>query len=274
MLGFRLSSSATENDDPGTWSTSAWPRRLLTLILGLSLITAFALAVPSTAQARPLYSCGNATGGTHCYAVAYSAASNFYNAQGSTAKITVVQMQCSQCGGNPGTTSGFISNEIWVFDGNNHWIELGYRARADALNSWEEYFWADKRPVDCSGCINNHTMGNVPSGDYNQYATFTIKRTGSTSFHVTLSSPNASKSGDSTNNTMTVQILEMGQELAGNAGASAPYAHYIYRYYWNSSGTSTAIGTNYQFVMQPPSGPPYWNQISGTTVGDFETHCC
>ena len=191
MPRFRLSSLVSEENSFVTSSTSACPRRLLTLFLGLSLTTVFALALASTAHARPLYSCGNATSGTHCYALAYSGASNFYNAQGSTAKITVAQMQCSQCGGNPGTTLGFISNEIWVFDGSSHWIELGYRSRADALHSWEEYFWADKRPVDCSGCINNHTMGNVPSGDYNQYATFTIKRTGSTSFHVTLSSPRA-----------------------------------------------------------------------------------
>lgn len=271
MLGFRVFISTPKHSGIGFWHTLAWPRRLLTLLLGLTLISIFTLTGLSIAEARPLYSCGNASSGTHCYALAYSGASGFYNAQGSTAKITVVQMQCSQCGGNPGTTTGFISNEIWVFDGSSNWIELGYRTRADTLHSWEEYFWADKRPVDCSGCINNHTMGNVPSGDYSQYATLTIKRTGSTSFHVTLSSPNASKSGDSTSNTMTVQIVEMGQELAGNAGASAPYARYIYRYYWNSSGVSTAIGQSYTPTY---SNPPWWNQITGTTVGDFETHCC
>jgi hypothetical protein len=100
---------------------------------------------------------------------------------------------------------------------------------------------------------------------------FTIKRSGSSSFHVTISSPNASKTGDSTNNTMTVSGVNMGQELAGNAGASAPYAHYIYRSYWNSSGVSKGVGTQYSPV---DGAPPYWQQIPGTTVGDFETSCC
>lgn len=276
MPGFRLSSSATENDDPGTWSTSAWPRRLLTLILGLSLITAFTLAVPSTTQARPLgYSCGNANTRPHCYAQTNSqwpTFSEFAYAQGATVKILVVSMQCSQCGGGT-TTSGFVDNEMWLIDGSGYFVEAGYSTHSNPLQTYEEYFWGDYRPADCSGCINQHPWGDVPSGDYNQYATFTIKRSSSTSFHVTASSPHASKTGDSTNNTMTVIGVNMGQELAGNAGASAPYAHYIYRYYWNSSGVSTAIGTHYA-VDHPASGPPYWNQISGTTVGDFETHCC
>jgi hypothetical protein len=183
----------------------------------------------------------------------------------------VVQMQCSKCGGNNGTTAGFIDNEMWLTATGYRWVEVGYLTQADALHSWEEYFWADSRPVDPSGVVNYHPLGLIPSGDYNQYAMFTIKRSGSSSFHVTISSPNASKTGDSTNNTMTVSGVNMGQELAGNAGASAPYAHYIYRSYWNSSGVSKGVGTQYSPV---DGAPPYWQQIPGTTVGDFETSCC
>lgn len=272
MPELRFSGSAPERKLIETWRTSAWLRRLLALVLGLSLITAFSLATPLAVQARPLYSCGNATSGTHCYAYADTNNSAFYNAKGATVKILVVQMQCSQCGGNPGTTSGFVNNEMWFYASGYYWVEVGYLTQADAFHSWEDYFWGDKRPVDCSTCVNYHDMGGIPSGDYNQYATFTIKRTSSNSFHATVSSPNASKSGDSTNNTMDVAGVQMGQELAGNAGASAPNARYIYRSYWNSSGVSTSIGGNYS--VWDPSGPPYFNYISGSGSVDFYTHCC
>lgn len=205
--------------------------------------------------------------GPHCYA--YAVTYNITNAQGATTKILVVQLHCGQCGGG-NTTPGFIDDEMW-FGNPTYWVEAGYSTGSNLVSSWQYYFWADHRPVDCSSCVNEHPLSNVPSGDYNQYATFTIKRTSSTSFHTTISSPNYSASGDSTNNTMGVSIVTMGQELAGNAGASAPNARFIYRYYWNSSGTSVGIGSNYS---PHQDSPPFFNVILGSGPSDFYTHCC
>jgi len=160
---------------------------------------------------------------------------------------------------------------MWLNDTYNHaWVETGYITYPTVFGAAEDYFWADWRPQDTQ--INQHDLGGVPSRDYGQNPTFTIHQSSSSSYHVTIASPNFSYSGYSTNNYMAPSQLQMGQELAGTSGASAGNARFSYRYYWNYANTYTGIYGNYVIPPNTPSNPPYLGYISGNT--DFYTHCC
>lgn len=248
------------------WRAGALSPRRLVLALALALVAVVAQAHPSAAQAHAFYSCGDAQSG-HCYGYADTP---IPGAQGATTKIYMVQLQCNQRGG-VNTTSGFIDNEMWLMASTYNWVEAGYWTVSNVFGTWQDYFWADYRPGDCSGCINVHDLGNVPGGDYGQNIQFIVRRSGQYSFLVNIISPNFSPQGPqlSSNNTMDVGHVEMGQELAGNAGASAPNARFSYRYYWDGSGNYTGIFGNYSAFQYDP---PYVGYVAGDT--DFYTHCC
>ncbi len=209
------------------------------------------------------YSCGTPSV-DHCYGTAETDFSNS-SYEGATGRIYVGHLGCNPC-------DGFIDDEMWLNDWTaSYWVEAGYWLIYNNPN--QTYFWADYRPVDGqnNGSINVHVLGTVPPGDYGLSPTFTIKRASASAFNVTISSPNHSWFGYSTNNSMSVGNVTMGSELAGTYGASAPSARFSYRYYWDSAGNYTAIDGNYYFHK---SWPPYIYVVSGDPGQDFYTNCC
>lgn len=239
--------------------------------VGLALVLALVLFGGSMLKAAPAlaYSCGDASSG-HCYAE--SDGDNYPSGfRGAKVQIYVVHLQCNQCGGI-NTTTGFIDNEMWLDDSAYaHWVEAGYWTQSNPFQTVEDYFWADKRPRDCSTCVNVHDLGGVASGDYGHNTDFLIwQDTNPDEFAVQIAGYSSGiNGGTSTDNSMNVGHVLMGQELAGNAGASAPQARYSYRFYMD--GNFNFVAQNGYYSLST-SDPPYAGYVSGDT--DFYTYCC
>jgi PKD repeat protein len=147
---------------------------------------------------------------------------------------------------------------------NNCWVEAGY----STYGSNVQYYWADQRPDAHGGNYNEHPITSVPSGDYGNYTWFDIHRTSGNSFLATISDSSYYWTGSSTYNSMTPNQVNMGQELAGNGGASAADAYYIYMYYYDTNNNQTQMdtGTGNRINQSPP--------YVGGSGGSFYTHCC
>jgi hypothetical protein len=185
------------------------------------------------------YSC---TGVDHCYGVnSWSGGTT-----GVSAWITANRLTCSGCGLND-----FITNELWLATGSQqYWVEAGittYNKATDtnpANTPRTSYFWADWRP---GSQWYEHEMDQIPGADLGQYTYFEIlKVSGANQFNVTVSGYSGYHAyGYSTDNTMGLPgIIQVGQELAGTAGASAPTAHYIYNQWFDSSSIPHYQGAN------------------------------
>lgn len=236
----------------------------LAIAIAAVLLGGYALRAP-TAFA---YSCGVGSSlKYHCYALARTKLPvdpTFGPSQGAETNIVAEPLTCgSSCG-------GFVDNEMWVADASfRDWVETGYISNSSGT---DHYFWADLRPRDCSSCLNFHDLGSMPSGDIGQNAHFLIQRWSSGTngtYYVEISTPNVYTYAWSTSNSMSVDHVDMGQELAGSGGAHAPSARYSYRYYFDSGGNIIGIYGNYSYFE---NAPPYLYGIAGST--DYYTQCC
>jgi hypothetical protein len=201
---------------------------------------------------------------------------------GSATQISVVHLTCSPTYCSSG---GFVDNEMWLqklTSPNNppgyqcpcYWVEAGYSTYSNDHLTRVDYFWADKRPI--YGYVE-HDLASVPSGDYGNYASVYINRSSSSSFEVTINSPGYYFDGSSTNNSMSPNDINIGQELYGTNGALAPNADLI-----DNAYIDTSNNFYYQTTMgnRTEDGPPYaWWAIyptppNSSTGGDLVTACC
>jgi hypothetical protein len=242
-------------------------RILVAAALALGLIATFASA--NGVQAAPAhaeYSCTY-----HCYGINDWPGGPI---NGSHTAVSVVQLSCtpgaSLCG-----QGWFIDNEMWLAQNTSccsYWVEAGYSTYSNDHYTSIDYFWADLRP---GSSYYEHVLSTVPSGDYGNYANLTIKRSSSSSFSVSISSPNYSYSGSSTSNSMTPNDINIGQELYGTIGASAPTAHYIYNQWIDTSNVSHYQTANGSITSDSPpyAGWTTWPS-SSSTGGNMYTYCC
>jgi len=224
------------------------------------------------------YSCPDPNG--HCYAVA-SWTNRAY--VGTFLFVQVVPLQ----GGN-----GFVDDETWLIDANNTgcaniqnmcWVEAGIIG----LGTETHYFWADNRP-------NNgfffHDIGQVPSGDFNHQALLYIVSQNSlpgfaNTYAVEIVPVGPGGSGPylatSTSNTMASQRIDLGQELDGSSGASAPDAVFSGMEYklagetfQDSLHTQDNDGSLILANPPPPRGRWVTPPSQSLTGGAFDTNCC
>jgi hypothetical protein len=241
---------------------------VLLLSFALGAFGAFG-QVAKAAPARPLYACTY-----HCYG---------YNdwpggpINGSVTYIKIVQLSCSftSCSNGP-----FIDNEMWLNDLTNPngacpcFVEAGYTTIAGSHQTRYDYFWGDNRPT---WGIFFHDLAQIPAGDYGNYTQFYINRSGSSSFQVYVASANYNATQYSTSNSMTPGDINIGSELYGTAGASAPTAHFIYNIWIDTSGVShyQSVNGTLKYLNGPP---PYrgWTTppIYSSSGGDLYTYCC
>jgi hypothetical protein len=238
------------------------------------------------------YSCGNSTG-SHCYGIATlpAALNGEPNFRGFVTAVDAVPL-------NSG--NGEINNEIWVVQQGNPacgsiansqcWIEVGLSAGADAggcsLPSNETHiFWADNRPNQGFFC---HDQGALQPQEFNQpvFLAIAIRPPEPNSYDVealTCTSTSGSGScprraiiGKSSNNAMAANLVEMGMELAGNSGASAPVTHFNGSiapnpnviFGWTYVNVDGSVITN-----TPVKGG--WSLTPSTNPGgSFFTSCC
>lgn len=232
-------------------------------------------AHPAVPQ-KPMYSCS-----VHCYAINDWPGGPI---NGSSTEISVVHLACN---GNC-QAGDFVNNEMWLSDqsssGGPYWVEVGYAVdKQDDGSAPEQYFWADDRPGQG---YQIHYLANVPAGDYGNYTWFKIQwQTDINSYctsryypycyDITVQSSNYSASPVELNNTMTPNDINIGEELSGYSGASAPTAYYIDNYWISTSNVGhyqTANGTITQY--KPPYGGWTTYPSQSSTGGTLNTHCC
>lgn len=239
------------------------------------------------------YSCGNSTG-SHCYGIVTLPAA--LNGEPSFRGFVTTVNAVSQNSGN-----GELNNEIWVVQtsnsacgslgtGNQCWIEVGLSAGANAggcsLPSNETHiFWADNRPNQGFFC---HDQGALQAQEFNQpvFLAIAIRPTEANSYDVealTCTSTSGSGTcarrsivGKSSNNTMAADVIEMGMELAGSSGASAPMTQFTGSiapnpnviFGWTYITVDGSVSTN------APVKAGWTSKPSTNPGGSFFTSCC
>jgi len=271
--------------------------------------------------ATSTYSCGGATGSSHCLAsIKFDG-----HTEGAATTVDVVHLSCppSSCyDNNAHAESGFVDNEEWLYDFNNNscvaptdgshtcWVEAGYSTYANSSSSaTTNYFWADVRPsqgIAFGSNYNLHVLGQVPSGDYGQKVNIMIYNGAAgvciappsppyggclpvrtDEYFALIQSPNYRSLNLSEDNAMVPNAIDVGQELAGAGGASAPTAHFT----GTSFGQFGSLGVTFvpegadgiPLVSYPQAdnyGPPptvgYTTPPSSApgTGGNLYTNCC
>ncbi len=198
--------------------------------------------------------------------------------------MTVVSLSCSPsyCW-DPGY---FVLNDLWVQDTTHHvsqcgagggvcWVEAGYISyNPTSTSSAVWYVWADLRP---NSTFFKHFIAQVPSGDIGKSAAMNINYQGSNKWQVISSTPSGVYYNYSTANTMTADDINIGQELYGTGGASAPTAHFTYNYWIDTSGAyhfQTGWSSSGIHVYNPPYGGWTTYPSPSGTGGNWHTSCC
>lgn len=273
------------------------------------------LALPASGGARHSYSCGLGRSGAqpHCYGLVHWAAPRYYGAGMTLRTVSIVSPARGREDGN------FVDNELWLVDASPTcassgfracWVETGYMSNF-ALPGEVNTFWAQGRP---DGTLPVHfivltPMRLLPSPFYTSYEI--IQRTGS-SFRITICCLHGVTNGrldprhpfvaEVTDLPITPNRIDMGQELAGAGGGSAPRADYRYPMWWDAlcasgtpdepSGPLGAVrgecgdGGESRFRVQDSDGtvvssnPPAagWLDLPSRATlspgGEFVTQCC
>jgi hypothetical protein len=249
----------------------------------ISVALALAVVLITVGSGKALgYSCSP----NHCYGLTYWSQSTEYF--GSYTDISMVHLNCDPktCAPN-----GFITDEMWLIDRPNCnnppyyacWIETGY---IEYMSTNQTFFWADKRP---GYPFAFDLMANVPAGEYGNSDHYMIIKDGRTSpnpFLVFMYNDSLSVlfEGTSNANSMVSKQIQIGQELIGKGGASAPQATFTrnifavqalgpeYVFWYNVQKQKGIIKSN-----NPPMG--HWDidpATSGSSPegGQFSTNCC
>lgn len=258
--------------------------RLIVAALGQLTAGLCLILVMSTPSQAVTYSCGNQSSG-HCYGVASWQEKPEYF--GAYSDILQVPINC------PGGCGGFIDDEEWLIDDHSAgctgnpfgmcWVEAGYIA-SDGSNN-PVFFWADSRPMNAS-TFNLHLLGGTdPAGVTDHFMIIKDARNGPGIFQLWIYNDSLSTlyNGTSTSNTMSGNIVDIGQELAGTQDASAGSANFTrniwavqalgpeYVFWYNrqidQGGVSSANPPTGSWTIDPSSPPP-------PEGGQFTTHCC
>lgn len=219
------------------------------------------------------YSCGDGLDGGHCYGdYDWSGATT-----GSATSIYMVHLTCST---SCSSAHGFVDNEMWLIDENNpteYWVESGYESYPPGSSSNDSYFWADERPN--GGGYNFHDFGQVASGDYQHYTSFTIVKDGSQYWEVYLGTYTTDYVGYSTSNSMSPSDIVIGLELAGSGGGAAPVAYFNDNEWYDSTlhaHYQTYGSDSYPGLLSnnPPYASWYIHPQNSSTGGSLKTSCC
>lgn len=261
------------------------------LLLISSFVSNSTASQAATNHILSSYSCYS----NHCHGIAdWSDNGTYPLINGAYTAISMVHIACSapSCQSSRGD---FIDDEIWVRDATHQasscptykvgcWVEQGYIATANSSGSGTtvNYFWADYRPGD--SMLNFHYIAVVPSGDYGYATFFDIYRTASSNcstsprsgtFAVNIASETQFYNNTSARDCQTPDDINIGQELAGTSGASAPTANFTDNEWVGTNGVA-----NYQTLnadTPSPNAPVSDSWVTlpshSSTGGDFTTKC-
>ncbi len=246
-------------------SFKEWRIIVVVPLLVLSFLSAGLFVRIPTALA---YSCNS-----HCYGLQIWDG----NVNGAQTQVTIANLSCTgSC-----ASGGFIDDEMWLLDYHTKachldaffscWVEAGYSN--DGAGTY--HFWADVRPID--GKYHLHPLMQASS-----YPTvYTLEGVCCQQFEVGLIFLYPCRYGCrytyfSTQNSMSPDDIQIGQELLGTGGASASRADFSNNYWqgsinggWNLQGYGNGPG------VSDPNPPPYAAWVNPPyTSNDFYTYCC
>jgi hypothetical protein len=254
-------------------------------LMAAAVITQFLAGCPGPGST---YSCNDG----HCYGIVRFNVIDFGNGPMFRSFVTNVNAVPLNAG------NADISDEFWVIQQgatncgnqpNDCWIELGLLA-SNITNNETHVFWADNRP---NQGFFYHDMGALQPQEFNQpvLLLIAIRPQDPNSYDVdaltcqTVTGPVGCQGrrliGQSINNTMVANVIEMGLELAGSNGASAQATNFFRTIvpYPNSPGNFKYLDVDGRvqvdapvtagWVSTPTSTPP-----SRNIGGSFFTSCC
>jgi hypothetical protein len=235
-----------------------WP--LVALFAAHVMVSACGGGKPAPAP----YTCGDVTRG-HCYSKAVIGD----HLTGFRSTFTVVK--------DPRPGNGFVTNEFWLsnYSGTQAWIEIGYiQNTVEPLH----YFWAVLDPD--TTVFKRTRIADVPPSELGERVTFDIHQTAPGTFSLSVDGPTTKFATSVTVNLwsgMYGGYVDMGMELAGTDGATAPVATFVRntvydstlhpRYARASDGAGESIG-------KPPYGGWLQTPTESPDGGVFITHCC
>ena len=198
-------------------------------LMAAAVITQFLAGCPGPGST---YSCGEFSSAVgHCYGIVTFNVIDLGNGpdfQSFFTNVNAVPLN----GGNYE-----ISDEVWVAQRTptgNYWIEAGLDGGGTPIET--RVFWAENRP---NQGFFYHNMGALQPQEFNQpvFLAIAIDPLDPTSYYIealtceTVSGPVGCQgrklSGHSANNPMVAHEIEMGLELAGSNGASAPSTNFF-----------------------------------------------
>lgn len=258
---------------------------VLTLLLVAILMLLQVGVVLNSPIAHANYSCG--TDNTpHCYGEQEWDGPMY----GAKTDITIQVLTCNY----PCNSNGEIDDEMWVGAYNNDgcekcWVEAGI-TNDNTTGGSTQYFWADARPN--GGRFHLHYVNGVFVGDIGHKVIFRVAKTNSSTFEVDKANElpssggcsaqcSASWTNFSTSNSISPNFIQIGLELAGSSGASAPRVDFTNNYYLDSNlnpHPQTAAGQVFHIPPASDGNPIKTNWVNnhpgGPTGGDFYTSCC
>jgi hypothetical protein len=186
---------------------------------------------------------------------------------------------------------GFVDDEIWMVDSGNAncgnygmcWLELGALAGpAWFSDDATHLFWAENRPAagGNSAGFFFHPLATPSGNELNSHVDYVITRDArpvSGDGWIIAATTSANQYVATTNNALNSPTrVQIGQELYGTSGASAP----IVDFDATAVGTSTTVWDNVEVSTDggiesdsPPIG--YWQlSPSAGAGGIFITRCC
>jgi hypothetical protein len=198
-------------------------RSKLTRTITFIFVVCTLLLFPSRVGAAPLssYSCVG-----HCYGLV-----DWYG--GVTGAATSIFTNRMYAGDD------HVNNEMWLNynDSSGHtiyWVEVGTKAEVGAYNGNEILFWDDNRP---NGGFTRHLGPQLNASDFGKYGFFEISKDSSSSFFVYAGNlPVAAINMESTANPINPNDINIGMELVGSSGATAPINGFTDNQSQNSNG--------------------------------------
>ncbi len=262
-------------------------RHILRLLLLLPVLAIIECNPPGPAR----YQCGEhlpwMQGNAPCYGVVS------FPSQGLAGFGTFVDLQPLFGGTAQG---GYVSNSIRIVDSQNGscqggacWIEVGYRALAvnQSLTETTNFYWQENRPEG----FFDYDLGVVPPSLFGpqrggllsgqQKALLLLFRNTSTNMWdgsiFPVAAPGAPQPRFTSNNPFTPRSAEMGQELTGVIGGSAPAVTFNFTGINPPAGPEGILTTITSDGTVRSDNPPqalWLTPPSASNGGIFRTTCC
>ena len=246
--------------------------RLISALITSTIVFSIAELIPqSLTVANASYNClfnPNSTSG-HCYGVLQWDGGVI----GSTTSIYAVPITYNN-------GDEFLTIETWnVNSTTGYLVEVGeIRRQSDAPDT--AWFWADfhYHPERQMNVYTRSIFGLIPNADFYSYIPVWIIRDFDTQYSAHVRSTQQEWVGTSTNNNLQPNEVQIGEELAGTNGGSAPRTYWTYNQWIDNNGVGQYQNNNGHPVAQASGNPPTADWLvypaNSSNGGTWYADCC